>query len=77
MVDKSKMLSTKTDVSEKQNAMNIPDVYNMHCFLADKCIQNCTSIQSEINSDEASIFGNKKYKELLKFAQTQQKATYD
>jgi hypothetical protein len=28
----------------------------------------CNSLQNEINSEEASIFSNKKYKEILKIA---------
>lgn len=68
MVDKSKKVPTKPDVSEEQRGMNIPQVYNLHAQLFDKSTQYYIQIQSEINSDEASIFQNKKYKELIKLA---------
>lgn len=68
MVDKSKKIPTKPDVSEQQASWNVAEVFSAHCNLTDRCVQNCTHIQNEINSDEGSIFGNKKYKELLKLA---------
>ena len=34
----------------------------------EKSATSCTQLQQEINGDEASIFGNKKYKELVKIA---------
>lgn len=40
--------------------------------MADKAMEHCVQLQHEINSDEASIFGNKKYKELMKLAIMQQ-----
>jgi len=52
--------------------MDIPSVFNLHSQLADKAIHNCSQLQAEINSDEGSIFQNKKYKELLKLAAIQQ-----
>jgi hypothetical protein len=69
MVENSKKKSTKPEASDVQNQMNIPKVFNLHGQLADKSMDYCTSLQHEINSDEASIFANKKYKELMKFAQ--------
>lgn len=47
-------------------------MYNLHCQLIDRSTQYYMQLQSEINSDEASIFQNKKYKELIKLAQMQQ-----
>lgn len=52
--------------------MNIPKVFNLHGQLADKSLDYCTALQHEINSDEASIFSNKKYKELIKLAKLQE-----
>jgi len=52
--------------------MEIPTVFSLHSQLADKAMHFCTQLQAEINSDEASIFQNKKYKELLKLAASQQ-----
>jgi hypothetical protein len=43
-------------------------MYNLHCQLIEKSFQNAMQLQNEINSDEASIFQNKKYKELIKLA---------
>lgn len=72
MVENSKLQSTKPDVSALQTKMNIPKVFNLHGQLADKSLDYCTSLQHEINSDEASIFANKKYKELIKLAKLQE-----
>jgi len=38
MVDKSKKVPTKPDVSDAQQEMNIPEVFSLHCRLADKAI---------------------------------------
>jgi hypothetical protein len=75
MVDGSKKKSTKPEVTDSQTKMNIPKTFNLHGQLADKSMDYCISLQHEINSDEASIFQNKKYKELLKLANQQQEET--
>ena len=72
MVDNSKKKSTKPDVSTVQEKMNIPKTFNLHGQLADKSMDQCVTLQHELNSDEASIFQNKKYKELVKLANMQQ-----
>lgn len=72
MVDNSKKKSTKPDVSPVQEKMNIPKTFNLHGQLADKSMDQCVTLQHELNSDEASIFQNKKYKELVKLANMQQ-----
>jgi hypothetical protein len=69
MVEKSKKVPTKPDVSDALLAMKIPQVYNIHSTLNDKSIYACAQLQSEINSDDAAIFSNKKYKEIVKLAQ--------
>jgi hypothetical protein len=56
MVDNSKKKSTKPDVSETQQKMNIPKTFNLHGQLADKSMDQCVTLQHELNSDEASIF---------------------
>lgn len=38
----------------------------------EKSLSNYMQLQAEINSDEASIFQNKKYKELVKLAVAQE-----
>ena len=72
MVENSKKKSTKPEPTEVQTKMNIPKVFNLHGQLADKSLDYCTALQHEINSDEASIFANKKYKELIKLAKLQE-----
>mmetsp|Transcript_4445 Transcript_4445/g.6571 ORF Transcript_4445/g.6571 Transcript_4445/m.6571 type:complete len:188 (+) Transcript_4445:311-874(+) len=72
LTEESKKKSTKPDVSEPQAKMNIPKVFNLHGQLGDKATQYCMQLQNEINSDEASIFQNKKYKQLLVLAGQQQ-----
>jgi hypothetical protein len=42
MVDKSKKIPTKPDVSQAQQEMNVPEVFSLHSRLADKAMQNCT-----------------------------------
>ena len=71
MVDGSKKKSTKPEVTQPQKEMNIPKTFNLHGQFADKSMDYCISLQHEINSDEATIFQNKKYKELLKLANHQ------
>ena len=71
MVDGSKKKSTKPEVTESQSNMKIPKTFNLHGQFADKSMDFSISLQHEINSDEASIFQNKKYKELLKLANQQ------
>lgn len=68
LVDKSKQIPTKPDVSEENKNFNAPKMYNLHCQLIEKSMTNAMQLQAEINSDEASIFQNKKYKELIKLA---------
>lgn len=72
LTDKSKKIATKPDVSEVQAGFSIPRVFNLHSQLADRALQNGNQLQIEINSDEASIFSNKKYKEIQKLAVSQQ-----
>lgn len=45
--------------------------------MIEKSISSYTQLQQEINGDEASIFGNKKYKELIKIAAQQQSNVLD
>jgi hypothetical protein len=68
----SKKKSAKPEPTDDQTKMNIPKVFNLHSQLADKSLEYCTQLQHEINSDEASIFQNKKYKELIKLAKLQE-----
>ena len=72
LVEDSKKKATKPDLNATQTGMNIPKVFNLHAQLCDKSQQYVLQLQNEINSDEASIFANKKYKELLKLANAQQ-----
>lgn len=52
--------------------MNIPKVFNLHGQLADKGQLYCIQLQNEINSDEAIIIKNDKYKKLVELAIIQQ-----
>ena len=72
MTDKSKKLSTKPDMSDNQKSMDIPEVFSIHQLVTDKSMQLCNQYQQELNSDQCSIFSNKKYKELMKVAQMQE-----
>ena len=60
-----------------QKQFKISKVFNAHAQLTDKSMQYCIQLQNEINCDEASVFQNKKYKEILRFAVEQQEEIYE
>ena len=45
MTDKSKKLSTKPELSDKQRAMEIPEVFCLHQLITDKSLSLCNQFQ--------------------------------
>lgn len=76
-VDNSKMRQQKADLTDMQKEFKISKVYNCQAQLTDRSAQLCNQLQNEINCDEASIFQNKKYREILKFAIEQQEEIFE
>lgn len=57
--------------------MNFLRAFSLHAALGEKSLLYCVHLQNEVNSDEAQIFQNKKYKDLMAVAQEQVNDTVD
>ena len=77
LVADSKKRQQKPELTDVQKQFKISKVFNAHAQLTDKSMQYCIQLQNEINCDEASVFQNKKYKEILRFAVEQQEEIYE
>lgn len=68
LVDKSKMLVVQSADNTVAEQLNLNQAYTYHSTLHDKVHLLKLQLVSELNVDLASIFSEKKYKELLNFA---------
>ena len=72
LVADSKKRAQKAELSDAQKNFKLSRAFNLHSALSEKCLLFCTHLQNECNSDDAAIFQNKKYKDLLKLSVEQQ-----
>lgn len=77
LVADSKKRQQKAELNDTQKQFKISKVFTAHAQLTDRSGQLCNQLQNEINCDEASVFQNKKYKEILKLANEQQEEIYE
>lgn len=68
LVADSKKRSQKADLTDAQKNFKLSRAFNLHSALSEKCLLYCTHLQNECNSDDAAIFQNKKYKDLMKLS---------
>lgn len=79
MVDGSKLLSNAGTVDrDLHNTLDLPGSYRTHEQIHELATKLSSQFSSDLNSDFASLFNEKKYKELSTMAlQAQEKASQD
>ena len=65
MVDGSKLLSNAKDVDRKlADSLDLPSVFTNHGLMHERVTLLCQQLANDLNSEYASLFLEKKYKEL-------------
>lgn len=73
MVDGSRLLTNGNDVdSAIKDYMSLPTCYLAHGGLHERTIQLCQLLAADLNADYASLFNEKKYRELQNIASLSQ-----